>query len=130
MFEIGQSVYFKREDSSRWKGPGDVIGIQGETIVIKYGGNIVRVHSCRVQLENTEFLPEKKNSEIDNSAPIKEKDELNVINKSYDTDQLEVQRTVTQKISQMLTYKNMKKNQTQYLVMRIGELMFLTIRQQ
>ena len=78
LFEISLSVYFKREDSSRWKGPGDVIGIQGETIVIKYGGNIVRVHSCRVQLENTEFLPEKKTSEIDISAPIEEKDDLNV----------------------------------------------------
>ena len=36
VFEVGQSVYFKSNDSSRWKGLGDVIGVQGETVVIVY----------------------------------------------------------------------------------------------
>ena len=106
LFEIGQSVYFKREDSSRWKGPGDVIGVQGETVVIKYGGNIVRVHSCRVQLENTEFFPEDKTSEIDASAPVKEKDELNAPDESHNTDtdndklKIQTQKTVTREDTQ------------------------------
>ena len=34
VFEVGQSVYFKRKDSNRWKGPGDVIGVQGETVAV------------------------------------------------------------------------------------------------
>ena len=97
---------FKREDSSRWKGPGDIIGVQGETIVIKYGGNVVRVHSCRVQLENTEFFPEDKTSKTDTSAPVKEKDELNAPDEFHDTDtdngkiEIQTQKTVTREETQ------------------------------
>ena len=87
IFEIGQSVYFKREDSSRWKGPGDVIGIQGETIVIKYSGNIVRVHSSRVQIEHSEFIPNELNEEDTQGEfkGIQKKDVMLVPSNSIDT---------------------------------------------
>ena len=60
-FESGQSVYFKRNDSNRWHGPGKVVGVDGQIVVIKNGARCVSVHSCRVRHENSEFgKPEKQ----------------------------------------------------------------------
>ena len=39
--QTGQSVYFKRNDSNAWKGPGVVIGVDGETVFVKHGGTYV-----------------------------------------------------------------------------------------
>ena len=47
-FEMGDIVYFKRNDNNRWRGPGTVIGQEHEQTLTKYGGSYVRVHSCRV----------------------------------------------------------------------------------
>lgn len=33
-FEIGQLVYYKRDKFKEWKGPGKIIGIDGETIIV------------------------------------------------------------------------------------------------
>lgn len=46
----GDSVYFKRMDSSSWKGPATVLGKEGQTYLIKHGGFYARVHPCRMQL--------------------------------------------------------------------------------
>ena len=45
-FEMGDIIYFKRNDNNRWRGPGTVIGQEHKQILIKYGGSYVRVHSC------------------------------------------------------------------------------------
>ena len=52
----GDSVYYKRNDARKWKGPGKVIGYDAQQILIKHGSVYVRVHPCRVLLErnNTE----------------------------------------------------------------------------
>lgn len=56
IFHMGQSVYYKREKCGNiWKGPGKVIGVDGEVIMIRHGGQGVRVHSSMVKLENSEF---------------------------------------------------------------------------
>ena len=34
IFQNGDSVYYKRDSSKQWKGPGTVIGIENQTIVI------------------------------------------------------------------------------------------------
>ena len=46
----GDSVYYKRNDSKKWKGPGKVIGMDSQQILIKHGGIYVRVHPCRVKM--------------------------------------------------------------------------------
>ena len=46
-FEMGDIVYFKRNDNNKWRGPGTIIGQEHKQILIKHGGFYVRVHSCR-----------------------------------------------------------------------------------
>ena len=50
-FYSGDIVFYKRNDSRKWKGPGKVIGSESSNILIKHGANYVRVHACRVMLE-------------------------------------------------------------------------------
>ena len=45
---VGDSVYFKRKDSDRWRGPAKVIGSDGKNLILKHGGLVVTVHLCRV----------------------------------------------------------------------------------
>ena len=49
VYQPGDIVYFKREASNQWKGPGTVIGCENKQILVKYGGSYVRVHTCQLQ---------------------------------------------------------------------------------
>ena len=48
-FESGDKVYFKRPERKEWSGPATVIGMDGKTIILKYGANIIRAHETHVQ---------------------------------------------------------------------------------
>ena len=48
-FETGDLVYFKRNSSNRWMGPGSVIGRDNKQILVKHSGSYIRVHQCRLQ---------------------------------------------------------------------------------
>ena len=50
-FVNGDLVFFKRKDENRWKGPATVIGQDGQQVILKHGGYIIRVHPCRVLLK-------------------------------------------------------------------------------
>lgn len=52
VFQNGVLVYYKRDDSKEWKGPGSVIGQDGKVVIIRHGSYIVRVHSSRVVEKN------------------------------------------------------------------------------
>ncbi|PIK59085.1 hypothetical protein BSL78_03967 [Apostichopus japonicus] len=47
-FVTGDKVYYKRQDSNEWKGPGVVIGRDGVVVFVRHGGSYVRVHRCRL----------------------------------------------------------------------------------
>ena len=47
----GDNVYYKRNNSNEWKGPGTVIGQDGQQVLVEHGGSYVRVHPCRLLLE-------------------------------------------------------------------------------
>ena len=47
-FSAGDEVYYKRDDSKEWRGPGVVIGRDGKQILVRHGGTYVRVHVCRL----------------------------------------------------------------------------------
>ena len=61
IFSVGESVYYKRQNCGNvWKGPGKVIGVDGEVIMIRHGGQGVRVHSSMVKVENSEFVSDEE----------------------------------------------------------------------
>ena len=47
-YEHGDKVFYKRPDSTEWKGPGSVIGQDGSVVFVRHGGTYVRVHTCRL----------------------------------------------------------------------------------
>ena len=44
----GDNVYYKRNDSAKWHGPGVVIGIDNKQVLVRHGGTVVRVHTARL----------------------------------------------------------------------------------
>ena len=47
----GDSVYFNRVSERRRRGPGDVLGQDGQQVLVKFGNSYVRVHPRRLALE-------------------------------------------------------------------------------
>jgi hypothetical protein len=47
-FVNGEKVFFKRRDNKRWHGPGTVIGQEGKQVLVKNGGELIRVHVSRL----------------------------------------------------------------------------------
>ena len=74
-YVTGDQVYYKRNDSNEWHGPGTVLGQDGQQILIKHSSYYVRVHPCRVklincqhsdiQLDNTNHTEQKEKSLLD-----------------------------------------------------------------
>ena len=48
-YNIGDEVFYKRNDSPEWKGPGKVLGQDGSVLFIRQGLRYIKVHLCRVQ---------------------------------------------------------------------------------
>ena len=48
IIENGDEVFYKRNDSPEWRGPGIVIGKDGKQVIVRHGGTYVRVHVCRI----------------------------------------------------------------------------------
>ena len=61
----GDNVYYKRNDSHEWRGPGVVIGRDGKQFIVKHGGLFVRVHVCRLAaIEHSENTSDNANFKI------------------------------------------------------------------
>ena len=63
---LGDSAYIKRANEKRWRGPGKVLGQDGQLVLIKYGSNHVRVHPCRITLDQNVTIPLKDTITNDN----------------------------------------------------------------
>lgn len=44
VIENSDKVYYKRTNNPKWKGPGCVIGQENKNILVKHGGELIRVH--------------------------------------------------------------------------------------
>ena len=68
-FLTGDCVYFKRAHKNQWRGPGKVLGQDGQ-VLIKYGANYVRIHPCHITLDHNPIATTKQlskdNTETDN----------------------------------------------------------------
>ena len=80
VYQSGDVVFYKRSKTKTWKGPGTVIGFDGQQIVIKHGSFVVRVHSCNVRLKNeyTEGndLTSGQNKKSENAISHNEKEDI------------------------------------------------------
>ena len=52
-FDTGDSVFYKRENDNEWKGPGEVIGVDGTNILVKHGGYVVKVERRKDSIGST-----------------------------------------------------------------------------
>ena len=80
-FFTGDLVFYKRNDSRRWKGPGRVIGSESSNILIKHGSTYVRVHACCVMLDKRHGTESEQQWEAENPLSQKHEAEAN-LNKS------------------------------------------------
>ena len=52
IFQPGNHEFYIRNNENMWKGPGIVIGKENKQILVKHGGQYIRVHPCRLQLKS------------------------------------------------------------------------------
>jgi hypothetical protein len=63
VYENGDKVFYRRKNYKGWKGPGTVIGRDGQTVLIKHGSTYCRVHPCQMMKKKASTMmasvPEK-----------------------------------------------------------------------
>ena len=47
-YNTGDLVYYKHNNSEKWKGLGHVIGQGGQQVFVTHGGTYVKIHPCRL----------------------------------------------------------------------------------
>ena len=48
MFAIGDHVYYKRNDSKAWHGPGVILGVDSNLALVRHGGSHLHVNPCHL----------------------------------------------------------------------------------
>ena len=92
MFQNGDKVFYKREDSPRWKGPGKVLGHLGSIVYVIHGSRLVRCASCRVikvgaTNENLEEEEKEQNAKGEPQSKINKNESGNPIQPSNANEQ-------------------------------------------
>ena len=66
-FCSGDTVFYKRDDNNRWRGPGRVIGQDGKILFIRHGSQLIRVFTCKaIKTDNSKRVtPEDEQSKRD-----------------------------------------------------------------
>ena len=84
-FKPGDKVYYKREMSQKWKGPGFVIGQDRKVVFVRHGSVNVRVPPNRLTKKGEEFRNiESKN--VENHKPCSDSEKENAIQHKEDDD--------------------------------------------
>ena len=85
-YYCGHLVYYKQKDNNYWKGPGTVIGQDGQQVLVKHSSSYVRVHPCQLQLINNmkENELERRESVKRARKPNKKKDHNKIIKPKCD----------------------------------------------
>ena len=96
----GDNVYYKRRNEARWRGPGTVIGQDGQFVLVRHQSTWIRVHPCRLQLISTtkeidqlSTQPEenKKKEITNNNILLENESDYEVETTEIDNDQTEFQ---------------------------------------
>ena len=109
IYQPGDIVYYKRNDSNQWKGPGTVSGRENKQILVKHGVVYIRAHACRLQhVQNSQMTSTKENIESENSGNVENKNELLDI---YDDSDIEINNEIKQVNNAPQTNENNESNQ-------------------
>ena len=79
-FDLGQAVYYKRDNDIKWKGLSKRKGQDGLVVFIRHGGFYVKVHCPRVQISDSllDTIPQDNNdSQLHSQALSQQADKLN-----------------------------------------------------
>ena len=87
-FFTGDQVFYKHNDSKHWKGPGKVLGYDGQQVLIKHGGTYVRVHPCRVMLHRNNQCPQNVTNRQCQGKKVDQSTEDKVNELNYDMDDM------------------------------------------
>ena len=49
IYQVGEELYYKRDDNNKWRGPGRVLGQDGPVVFVRHGSSDVKVLICLVQ---------------------------------------------------------------------------------
>ena len=47
VYNNGDKVYYRRKNFKGWKGPGVVLGVDGQFVLVRHGGAYYRMHPCQ-----------------------------------------------------------------------------------
>ena len=73
-FETGDTVFYKRDTSNKWKGPGKVISQVGKTTLVCHRSTYVGAPSCCLLKERQEFS--NKNEQKSTETKVDFNDEI------------------------------------------------------
>lgn len=64
-YNIGDEVYYKRDNNQAWKGPATVLGQDGPVVFICQGSHYIKAHTCCVQPSNVDSYIETETTNRD-----------------------------------------------------------------
>ena len=101
-YVTGEKVFYKRPDSTVWKGPGTVIGQDSVVVFVRHGGIYVRVHQSRLQRVNDTQQKNPAESNIQDDNNIIDTKEDTIINnqQEYNSDEEHDNTPVDQEINE------------------------------
>ena len=84
-----ESVYFKKINEKRRRGPGKVLSQDGQQVLVKYGSNYVRVHPCRLSLARNAYNNLNPNAvqKLTGPSQIRDKNNSHIILESKSEDE-------------------------------------------
>ena len=71
----GDNVFYKRNDSDEWHGPGVVVGIDNKVVLVRHGGEMIRVHVVRLvraPSESEEISQSRSQKDVNERQPPEE----------------------------------------------------------
>ena len=94
IYQPGDFLYFKRNDSNQWKGPETVLGRENKQVLVKHDGVYIRIHGCRlVHAQNSQMTSTEENIESKNSGNVESKNEPLDI---FDDSDIEINNEIVQ----------------------------------
>ena len=81
VYQTGDVVFYKTNESSKWKGPVTVIGRDNHQVFVKHGGTYVRVNPCHLRRStDTSLERSKEESKMINYKQQRNSDHTTVLN--------------------------------------------------